>query len=88
MKILPGCILDNCNRGYPLSNIIFALFLPFSKKYKVMLLLICVFIFYICSISNLFFILFHTKSPFELYLRYFILFSTLCHGEWKLLLGF
>ena len=63
-------------------------FLSFSKKYKVMLLFICVFIFYTCSISNLFFILFIQSPLFELYLRYFILFSTLCHGEWKLLFGF
>lgn len=46
-----------------------------------MLLFICVFIFYTCSISNLFFILFIQSPLFELYLRYFILFSTLCHGE-------
>ena len=53
-----------------------------------MLLFICVFIFYTCSISNLFFILFIQSPLFELYLRYFILFSTLCHEEWKLLFGF
>lgn len=39
-----------------------------------MLLFICVFIFYTCSISNLFFILFIQSPLFELYLRYFILF--------------
>lgn len=39
-----------------------------------MLLLICVFIFYICSISNLFSSYFIQSPLFELYLRYFILF--------------
>lgn len=54
IKILPGYILHNCSRKYAPLNTIFPLFLLFSKKYKVILLFICVLTFYIGSVSDIF----------------------------------
>ncbi|EXZ86953.1 hypothetical protein M068_4471 [Bacteroides fragilis str. J38-1] len=59
------------------------MFLLFSKKYKVILLFVCVLISHTGSIADIFHPI-PSKDPVSSYLCAILYsLSTLCHGEWK-----